>query len=104
MGLVLVLGFAIVAQGGIDKKAAAFVLCKNKKDVRTIRILQDEMKAENCTITYSKGTNEEVMGENRSIATCRSILKNIQTNLENSRWSCRNVETARVMTSSEVVR
>lgn len=87
-----------------QKETAAFVLCKNKKDVRTIRVLKGSQKAENCMTTYSKGQVEEVVGQNRSLSGCRSILKSIQSNLENAQWSCRSVEMARVMVSSEITR
>ena len=90
------------AKASVDQKASAFVLCKNKKDVRTIRVLPDGQKADNCTITYTKGSVEEVVGSNRSMTTCKSILKNIQFNLEASKWSCRNVRMAEVTTSSEI--
>lgn len=86
-----------------DEKAAAFVLCKHQKNVRTIRVMPDQDK-ENCTITYSRGGVDEVVGSNRSVSACKSILKNIQDNLESSKWSCRDVRSARVTTSSEVVR
>lgn len=98
------IGFSSVpAFAGVDQKATAFVLCKNQKNVRTIQILP-ENKAENCKITYSKGGVEEVVGANRNMDTCKSILKNIQANLESSKWNCRNVGTAHVTTSSEVSR
>ena len=82
-----------------DSKATAFVLCKNQKNVRTIRILGD--KADNCTITYSKNGAEEVVGANRSVQTCKSILKSIEGRLEEAKWTCRNVESAHLMTSGE---
>ncbi len=92
------------AHAGVDQKASAFVLCKQQKSVRTIKVLQDPAKQDNCTVTYNKGGVEEVVGSNRSAASCKSILKQIQNNLESSKWSCRSVETARVLTSSEVSR
>lgn|GEM_PF-1189166 len=82
-----------------DSKATAFVLCKSQKNVRTIRILGD--KADNCTITYSKNGAEEVVGANRSVQTCKSILKSIEGRLEEAKWTCRNVESAHLMTSAE---
>lgn len=90
------------AGAAVAQKASAFVLCKNKKDVRTIRVLPDAGKNENCTITYTKGGVEEIVGSNRSMNTCMSIMKNIQFNLESSKWSCRNVSSADVMTGTEL--
>jgi hypothetical protein len=99
--LTLLLAAKGQAAAAIDQKATAFVLCKSQKNVRTIRILPE--KAESCTITYSKGGNEEVVGANRSLRTCKSILKSIQTNLESAKWNCRNVETAHLTTSGEAL-
>jgi hypothetical protein len=104
--LALVLGLVLVFQrsyASVDEKAAAFILCKNKKDVRTIRILSEGEKAENCKITYSKGGVEETVGVNRTMGSCKSILKSIQTNLESSSWSCRSVQAAHVTTGEQAV-
>ena len=98
-----VLAVASASNAGIEQKTSAFVLCKHKKDVRTIRVVNDANRAENCTISYTKGGVEEIVGTNRSMSSCKTILKNIQTNLEGSNWSCRNVQSAKVMTSSEVI-
>jgi hypothetical protein len=95
--------FAVPAHAAVDQKPSAFVLCKNKKNVRTIRVLPEGRGQDNCTITYSKGGSEEVVGSNRSLGTCKSILKNIQMNLETSNWNCRSVQSALVTTSSEAI-
>ena len=99
----VLVGISIVANAAEDQKASAFVLCKNQKNVRTIRVMPDQ-KQDNCTITYSREGVDEVVGSNRSISSCKSILKNIQENLESSKWSCRSVQSAQVTTSSEVSR
>ena len=102
--MAVLIAVAYVAGASVEQKTSAFVLCKHKKDVRTIRVVNDGSRAENCTISYTKGGVEEIVGSNRSISSCKSILKNIQTNLEGSNWSCRNVLSANVMTSSEVIK
>lgn len=91
------------AKAVVEEKASTFVLCKNKKDVRTLRILPESDKPEHCRITYSKGSVEQTMGANRSLNSCKSILKSIQGNLEAANWSCRSVQTAHVTTGSQVV-
>lgn len=85
-----------------EERATAFVLCKNQKTVRTIRILP-EQNPQNCRVTYSKGGVEEVVGANSSTGTCQTILKNIQANLESAKWNCRGAQAAVVTTSSEVL-
>ncbi|MES2855154.1 MAG: hypothetical protein V4692_04790 [Bdellovibrionota bacterium] len=103
MRALLVVGILVVgnmAFAGVDQKASAFVLCKNNKSVRTIRVTPDE---QNCKVTYSKSGVDEVVGSNSSLATCKSYVKNIKVNLEASKWNCRDVSAATVTTSSEVV-
>ncbi len=99
------------ASAAVDQKASAFVLCKNQKNVRTIKILPNGMAAQKpaaqkppagCAVSYSKGGVDEVVGTNRSLDTCKSILKSIQYNLETSKWSCRSVQSAVVTTGREV--
>ncbi len=104
LSLILLMLAGSDAFASLDQKATAFVLCKNRKDVRTIRIIADGEKQDSCTITYSKGQNEQVVGNNRSVNSCRSILKGIQHNLETSHWSCRSVQSAMVTTGSELSR
>lgn len=101
--LAIALLIALSANASVDERASAFVLCKNKKDVRTIRILTDGEKTENCKITYSKGGSEETVGSNRTLGSCKSILKSIQTNLESAAWSCRSVQTAHITTGTQAV-
>lgn len=105
-GVLIFLSVAVSARAALEQKAQAFVLCKSQKEVRTIRILPDpsaKQPSGGCTITYSKGGIEEVMGVNRSLRNCQSILQGIQANLEASKWSCRNIHAAVVTTSSEVL-
>lgn len=105
MGALLFALSSLPAHAGVEQKATQFVLCKSpNKEVRTIRILPESASPSNCTISYSKNGVEEVMGTNRALGTCQSILKNIQSNLENGNWSCRAVGSATVTTSSEVLR
>lgn len=99
-------GFSSLSSAATDQKASAFVLCKNQKNVRTIKILPSDAKAESaagCAVSYAKAGTDEIVGSNKSLDACRSILKSIQYNLETSKWSCRNVQTAVVTTSREAI-
>ena len=113
LGFVFASGFSSAAFAA-DQKASAFVLCKNQKNVRTIKILPDKSielepktagakPLNGCAVSYSKSGVDEVVGTNKSLDTCKSILKSIQFNLETSKWSCRTVQTAVVTTSKEAV-
>ena len=98
----LLMGFSFSAWAQ-DQQASAFVLCKSKKAVRTIRVMAD-VKKETCTTTYSKGGVDEVVGQNRDVGQCKSILDKVRDNLENSKWNCREVSKATMTTSSEASR
>jgi hypothetical protein len=86
------------ARASLGEKASNFVLCKNQKAVRTIRIMPE---GRGCTTTYSKAGVDEVVAENRFLANCRESLKTIQEHLEASRWACRSVDKAEVTYSAE---
>jgi hypothetical protein len=89
---------AFQAGAANGEKAANFVLCKNQKAVRTIRIMPG---GRGCKTTYSKAGVDEVVAENRFLAGCKESLKTIQEHLEASRWACRSVDKAEVTYSSE---
>ena len=103
--IAFVLTLSQTSQAATDQKASAFVRCKNQKNVRTIKILPGDAKANGdaCAVSYAKSGTDEVVGSNRSMDACKSILKSIQYNLETSKWSCRNVQTAVVTTSREAI-
>ena len=90
---------ATVAHASTDKRASSFVLCKNQKSVRTIRVVPDE---KGCTTTYTKSGADEVVEQNRSADSCKNRLKVIQEHLEASQWACRSVDKAEVTYSGEV--
>jgi hypothetical protein len=95
----LTLVFALCANASTDKKASTFVLCKNQKDVRTIRVTPDD---NGCTTTYTKSGQDEVVEQNRSSSACKERLKSLQEHLEASQWACRSVQKAAVTYSGEV--
>lgn len=96
---VILVGFSVEAA---DQAATAFVLCKNKKTVRSIRITPGGEK--HCRVTYTKGGTDELIGQARTLGGCQSILKNVQENLQESSWKCRDVKSAAVSYSSEITR
>jgi hypothetical protein len=99
--LLLILN-AVPGVASVDQKASTFVLCKSQQNIRSIRILPESSTPDGCMITYSKGDSEEVVGSHRSMSNCKSILRNIQANLEESKWSCKTYLRSAVTTSSEV--
>lgn len=80
----------------------SFVLCKNKKMVRTLRVeLGSDQK---CRAIYTKQGVDEVIGSSQQVASCVEFVSNVRKNLEEGKWSCREVKEARtssVITGSE---
>ncbi len=98
----LVLLSVSAASAGEDQKVMQYVMCKSQKTVRTIRITPEKGEPQDCQVTYSKSGVDEIVGQSRNLSSCKSILKNIQENLESSKWSCKEVGSAKVSYSSEV--
>jgi hypothetical protein len=97
--VVLSMGFVQAA----DQKPLKYVLCKsNQKMVRTIRITPETSQNSKCRVTYSKTGVDEVVGQSGNMNDCNSILKNIQDNLAQSQWNCKNVGNASIQFSNAV--
>ncbi len=74
---------------------ASIIMCKNKKIVRTLRIMQMEADSK-CVTLYSKGGNDKIVGSGRSMSTCTTVTENIKGNLEKAGWKCKET-TANVI-------
>ncbi len=66
-------------------------MCKNKKTVRTIRVVQNENR---CVTMYSKGGIDKVVGAGKFGSTCDTVLRNIKMNLERAAWTCKETTAA----------
>lgn len=93
-------GCSFVVDASVQEKASQFVMCKNQKAVRTIRITPDES---GCKTTYSKGGVDEVIEDNSKVAKCRERLKALQDSLQASRWTCKSAQKAEITFSNEAV-
>lgn len=75
----------------------AYWLCKNKGEVRTIRV---HINTEGiCTTFYSKSGSEKPVGSGRNQDACMNFLNNIKTNLEKSSWNCRDITDTKITAS-----
>lgn len=72
-----------------DAKPLAFIICKLKGNVRTVKINLDDKGM--CTTVYSKHGVEKEIGSGRNQGSCKNFLDNVRTNLEKSNWKCREV-------------
>lgn len=91
-------GCSFVVDASVQQKASQFVMCKNQRAVRTIRITPDET---GCKTTYSKGGVDEVVEDNSKISKCRDRLKALQESLQASRWNCKSAQKAEITISDE---
>lgn len=78
----------------------AYWICKNKKEVRTIRVQIDSQTKE-CSTFYSKLGSEKVVGSGKWHESCMNYLSNIRTNLEKSDWNCRDISSAKITGTTE---
>ena len=83
----------------VEVENKAYYLCKNKKDVRTIRVHVESGGI--CATLYSKQGEEKLVGSGKNQESCINWLNNIRTNLEKSNWTCRDISAARVTASAE---
>lgn len=67
-----------------------YVLCKNQKTVRSLRI-RDATSQKGCEVVYTKDGVSRVEGVGQSFEGCLKILENIKSNLEKAWWKCQDV-------------
>lgn len=97
ISLVLSVQTALAADQVVEFENKVYFLCKNQKEVRTIRVQVDQQGI--CSTYYSKQGAEKLVGSGRNHESCTNFLNNIKTNLEKSNWSCRDISSARMTAS-----
>lgn len=96
--LIAVLFFSPSAFAGLNNNK--LILCKSKKVVRTLRVeVADDNK---CHAIYTKQGIDATIGSGQYLNSCTQIVSNVRNNLEEAKWSCREVKEAKV--SSLVVK
>lgn len=81
---------AAEATQGLETK---YILCRNKKTVRTIRVEPGKQDGTWQT-KYTKEGVDHVVGAARSKESCVSILENIRGNLEKAAWTCKDISAS----------
>ena len=87
IGTILALPTATLSEDFQEK----FVLCRNGKAVRTIRIEKDPNDGEKCVTTYTKGGKDEIVGGGRKSLGCVGVLDRVRGTLEKNFWKCHDV-------------
>ncbi len=76
-----------------EESVASIIVCKQKKFVRTIRIisLADQEKENKCVTMYTKAGTDKIVGGGKNMWTCNNLAQNIKANLEKADWKCKEV-------------
>lgn len=82
-----------------NEAAPTYVMCRNKKLVRTVRVKPASGDVQ-CETTYTKAGIDKVVGYGRNDVSCFNILKNIKSNLEQAGWICRDISMTTVTRST----
>jgi hypothetical protein len=86
------------AESIVEVENKSYWMCKNRKEVRTIRVQVDGAA---CITFYSKLGSEKNVGSGKNQESCVSFLNNIKSNLEKSNWNCRDISATRITASEE---
>lgn len=84
---------------GSYSAAAATIICKNDKSVRTLRT--DKSSGGGCRAIYTKQGVDQVVGASMRESGCETVLEGIRKTLEGSVWKCRDIKEALVSNLSE---
>lgn len=98
--LALASGAAAYCESPDESETKIYWLCKNKKEVRTIRV-QVNSKSRICSTLYSKMGEEKVVGSGRNYDSCVGFLTSIKTNLGGSNWTCRDISSTKITAMTE---
>lgn len=71
----------------------SLVLCKHNKTVRTLRVEVGE--DQKCRAIYTKQGVDETIGSGQFLNSCTEVVAGVRKNLEEAKWSCREVKEAR---------
>ncbi|MEK6773227.1 MAG: hypothetical protein AABY64_04755 [Bdellovibrionota bacterium] len=67
-----------------------FLLCKNLKIVRTLRV---ESTPQKCTTIYTKLGQDRSIGSSQRPALCRDFAHQVRDTLVNAGWKCKEVKS-----------
>lgn len=85
---------ALVAKAESTSQEKAYWICKNKKEVRTIRVHVNKNNV--CSTVYNKEGSDKVVGSGRNHDSCTGFLTSIKSNLEKSNWNCRDISDTQI--------
>lgn len=88
------------SESASSKNDPVYLICKNKKLVRTLRVSKKSNGG--CSATYTKEGVDQVVGNSWALDRCSRIIVNIKDNLEKADWKCKDISEARVSSSDSL--
>lgn len=82
------------AQSEISQDIEPSVICRNKKEVRTLRV--EKTNEGKCSAVYTKLGKDQNIGLATNESSCVEIVRKVRVNLEAADWKCREVKDSRV--------
>lgn len=86
--LVFFLGAELLAKAG--EETPSYVMCRNSKMIRTIRVEQNAEKGK-CETVYTKSGVDRSVASGIHLSSCQQFVENIRRNLEVASWKCRDI-------------
>lgn len=77
----------------------SYVICKNQKEVRTIRI--ESAGGGKCQTVYTKQGKDQVVGSGLNPMSCEDFLSTVRKKIEDANWKCRDVKDTAVSTLAD---
>jgi len=90
------------AQAAVNSSAkddANYIMCRNNKTVRTIRVEKDDSKE--CVAVYTKAGIDKEVGRGQNMFSCVKIVENIRENLDKAGWKCKDLTNVSITAISE---
>ena len=68
-----------------------FVMCRNRKVVRTVRV--EILEDKSCQTQYTKNGVDRVIGSGVHKQSCMNFMNNVRKYLEEVGWACKDVQS-----------
>ena len=85
-----------------ELKHEKYVMCKNQKVVRTLRVVKKEENGNTCETLYTKAGVDRVVGRSKTLLGCDDFLNNVKGNLEKAAWKCKDISKAQIHMSESL--
>ena len=85
---------AIPTEAAIEKPRA-YLMCRNFKSVRTLRVKVSKT-GDSCKTLYSKAGVDRLVGSGTQVKSCLRFMNNVKANLEKAKWKCRDISSSQI--------